>query len=156
MAGGVLSAEVSGAERLAALAKRLRGADKEYRKELRIGINRAVKPLKRDVLEQLPLFMPNQYAKVMKKALKVKTVIRTGGMASVRITAYGKGRHKNRDIRALDRGTLRHPLWGNRDWWYAQKVKAGFWSEPLKDGRPRVRAEVMDVIRTVNAKLMKD
>jgi hypothetical protein len=150
-----LSVEVVGAEQLAALAKRLRGADKLYRKELRIGINRAVKPLKQDVLEQMPLYMPARYAKVMRKALKVKTVIRTGGMASVRMNAIAKGRHKNRDTRALDRGVLRHPLYGDRGWWYAQKVKRGFWSEPLKDGAPRVRAEVMDVIRTVNKKLME-
>lgn len=151
----MLSAEVKGAEQLAALAKRLRGADKEYRKELRIGLNRATKPLKESVKEQLPLFMPANYAKVMRRAIKPKTVIRTGGMASVRITAIAKGRHKNRDVRALDRGTLRHPLWGNRAWWYAQKVKAGFWSTPMREGGPRVRAEVMDVIRTVNAKLME-
>jgi hypothetical protein len=150
----MLSADVGGAQELAELGKRLRGADKQYRKELRIGLNRATKPLKEQVKSELPTFLPAGYAKVMRKALKPKTVIRTGGLAAVRIVASAKGRHKNRDVRALDKGTLRHPLWGNREFWYAQKIRSGFWSEPMRDGKARVRAEVMDVIRTVNRRIV--
>jgi hypothetical protein len=151
----MLSVEVVGANQLADLAKRLRGADKVYRKELRIGLNRATKPLKDDVKDRMPLFMPDGYAKVMQRSFKPKTQIRTGGTAAVRITALAKGRHKNRDVRGLDRGTLRHPLWGNRDYWYAQKITAGFWSTPMRDGGPKVRAEVLDVIRTVNRRILE-
>lgn len=151
---GLVAVEVAGAQQFAELAKRLKGADKAYRKELRIGLNRAVKPLREQVKTDLPQYMPDRYALVMRKALKIKTVIRMSGKtAGVRLTATGKGRHKSRDTRNLNRGTLRHPLWGNRDWWYAQKVRRGFWDEPLRAGAPDVRREIVRVITEVNKRI---
>lgn len=51
--------------------------------------------------------------------------------AGVRIRMSKKGH----DLAALNRGRLRHPLFGNRKHWYQQSIAAGFFTKPIeKDG----------------------
>ncbi len=35
------------------------------------------------------------------------------------------------DLRSLDRGRLRHPLFGNREHWYNESVPRGWWTLSL-------------------------
>lgn len=155
--GGLVGVDVSGgAAKLAALGKQLKGpAGKELRKELRIGLNRATKPLKEDVKKGIPLYMPSGYGPVLQKAFRARTEVRQSQNARVTITATAKGRRRNRDVRALNKGILRHPVFDNRDHWVMQKIKRGFWSERLAAGAPKVRAEVQAVIARVNDKIIR-
>lgn len=89
------------------------------------------------------------------KARAIATLPRAGGLgrwaASTRITVQIKvsgrslsvllkggrsSRGGRSDIRALDRGRVRHPSWGRRGpgQWHTQQVKPGFFSEPATDG----------------------
>jgi hypothetical protein len=136
----VADISVRGAEKLAILARALREAgDKELQRELYRGLNRAVKPLRQDVKESIGDFLPQRYARVLARDLKVTARRRTGGRNPA---LYLLGQAKNRDIASLNRGRLRHPLYGNRRFWYSQRVRRDWWTHPLIRGAPEVRREL--------------
>lgn len=64
--------------------------------------------------------------------------------AGVRIRMQKKGH----DIAALNRGRLRHPLFGNRNHWYEQSITPGFFTKP-------VEGDAEDLRRRITAALEK-
>jgi len=67
--------------------------------------------------------------------------------AGVKVTVSKRG-HNARDI---DRGQVRHPLFGNREHWYTTQVPPGFASRPLNALRPAVAAACMVAMRETAA-----
>lgn len=133
---------IRGANKLAILARALREAgDKELQRELYAGLNRAVKPLRQDVKNPASIgdFLPARYAQVLARDLKVTARRRTGGRWP---TLFLLAQAKNRDIASLNRGRLRHPLWGNRKFWYNTRARRGWWEIPLVRDAPEVRREL--------------
>lgn len=54
------------------------------------------------------------------------------------------------DLRSLDQGRLRHPLFGNRGHWYQQKVPKGWWTKSLNRAADRkVRKEMVAALERV-------
>jgi hypothetical protein len=148
--------EVRGADDLAKLGRRLKEAgDKELRRELLRGLNRAVKPLTQEVKDSLDEFLPDNYAAELGPSVKVQTRKRVGGRnPSVSMVGRAQTRDgKPRNLDALNRGRLRHPLYGNRAHWFEQAVDPGWWEKPLTAASPLVRLEIERVINSVNAKL---
>lgn len=142
---------VTGADEFATLARRLKEAGaKDLRRELYAGINRAVRPLTADVKNTLEEDLPGRYADIVRADFRVKTR-RRGAGANPAIFLIGQA--GNHDVRSLDRGRLRHPLFGNRRHWYNQQIPLGFWSQTLTRGAPRVRQELVEAIRKVAAKV---
>lgn len=144
-----------GAEKFARLARALREiGDKELRKELYRGINRAIRPLSASVKKSTTSYFPRRYALELKKSLRIETkkrpirdpAITLGGVAKTQ-------RGKDRNLSALNRGRLRHPLYGNRKHWFNQQVKTGWWDEPLSDGADEVRQELVNVLDDIGRKL---
>jgi hypothetical protein len=131
---------VRGAEKLRILSRALREVgDKELQKELYRGLNRAVKPLREEVKASIDQFLPARYAVELRRDLKVTTRRRT---ASRNPAIFLVGRAKNRDVASLNRGRLRHPLYGNRGHWFNQRVRRDWWTLPLTRGAPEVRREL--------------
>lgn len=153
----VVELSVRGADKFGALAKALRAAgDKELKKELYRGINRAVKPLTEDVKRGTPKYLPRRYAFELAKSLKVRARRRAGRDPSVRLVGQAKTpRGKDRDLASLNRGRLRHPLYGNRRYWYDQDVSPNWWDDPLFEGVGAVREEIVRVIDEVGDKIAK-
>lgn len=169
----VVELKVQGVDKLSAVTKALRQyGDKDLRKDLYAGINRAVKPLGQDVRDKLRAFLPNGYADELYDTLRIKAVRRaTGGGVGVRLNATAKsakvrarkGRRsrpartasggKERDLRSLNRGRLRHPLYGNRGFWFDQSVTPGFWDRPLEANADEVRRELIRVIDDIGNKV---
>ena len=148
---------VEGADKFGRLAKALRQTgDKELRKELYAGINRAVKPLTAALKDSTPRFLPGRYAAELSRSLKVRTRRRGGRDPGVRLTGSAKTpRGKDRDLASLNRGRLRHPLYGDRKYWFNQKVSPGWWDEPLSDGADEVRQELVNVLDDIGRKLAR-
>lgn len=92
----------------------------------------------------VPTFMPGGYAAVLAPDLVVKTSVRfTGAAAGVRATVTAPtGGPKGRDVLALESSRLRHPLFGNKKYWYQQRIKRGFASMPLKAVRPKIVSRI--------------
>lgn len=145
---------VEGAEKFGAVAKTLKQiGDKELNRELYRGINRAVKPLREAVKEGAPRYLPRRYAFELAKSLKVRTRRRAGRNPSIRLVGSAKTPGgKDRDLASLNRGRLRHPLYGNRGYWYDQDVSPKWWDEPLFDNVKPVRAEIVKVLDEVARK----
>lgn len=53
------------------------------------------------------------------------------------------------DLASLNRGRLRHPLYGNREHWYDQHVKPEFWDRAMRKGEDDVRKEVLAALDSV-------
>lgn len=143
---------VQGANELAVIAAHLkRTGDREVRKELFAGLNRATKPLKADVKRSALDTLPRRggLASVISKA-KLSTSNRASGKnPGVRITGASPGHA----LRPIDAGEVRHPVFGNNVW-VTQKVTPGFFTKPLEAGVDTVRKELLDVLEQIAAKLV--
>ena len=128
--------EIIGADKFIAVAKALHAQGTEGRglkRELNAKLKTAAKPMEQAVLDHIGLYLPSGYAPVMAAGLKVRpSQSLRGSGAGLKLSAYSKGNPRRRHIRVIDRGILRHPVYGNHEAWVAQRVKPGFWSEVLK------------------------
>lgn len=114
--------DIRGIENLERLGKRLRDTgNKTLQKELFKGITRATKPIKAAAktaaIAELPRGggLNREFAKAT-----YSTRSRTRGRnVGVRIV----GKRKGHDIYAVDRGRLRHPVFGNRSVWVTQLIR---------------------------------
>lgn len=145
--------KVTGVDKFQDLARVLKEAGrKDLQKEMFAGLNRAVKPLTRDVKDAVGDYAPNRggYADVVQAEFKVKTRRRATGRNPA---IFLMGTAGKRDVSSLNRGRLRHPLYGNRRRWYTTSVRPGFWTVTLEAGAPRVRTELVQALNNVAAKI---
>jgi len=144
------------AQDLAILARNLRDAGETgLRRDLVKGIKDAADTIPPVVRRQLPGFMPAQYAAVLNPDLDMGTSVHTSvGAPGVSVYVRPRGRRK-RKLPRLDRGILTHPLFGDRQHWYDQTdgVRPGFFSGPVEDAVPRVRADMEAAIERVKDQL---
>lgn len=148
---------VEGADKFGILAKALRQVgDKDLRTELYRGINRAVKPLTESVKVETKNYLPRRYAFELAKSLKVRARRRAGRDPAIYLVGRAKTpRGKERDLASLNRGRLRHPLYGNRRYWFDQEVSPNWWDDPLLEGADQVREEIVGVLDEVVQKVAK-
>lgn len=146
---------IEGADKLGALSDALRRyGTTGLERDLFDGISRTVKPLADAVKKSLKGYMPDRYAEEVAATLVERAVRLAGSTPGVRLSASAKNsRGKQRDLAKLNQGILRHPLYGDRDWWYSQDIKKGFWDEPLQEETAVVRAELVDVLDGIAKKL---
>jgi hypothetical protein len=147
----------SGAQELAALARRLKDAGEGgLRRQLYTGIRTAAEPVLGEIRAEMPSHMPNRYAGVLGADLVLSTSVRAGKTASVRLKGVTRG--KNRQIARLDRGILVHPLFGSRARWFAQGplgggMRPGFFSGPIEHAVPQLRSAVLGAMRRTAEKI---
>ncbi|MFI6681873.1 hypothetical protein [Kribbella sp. NPDC050470] len=153
----VADIRVEGADKFGILGKALRKyGDKELRKELYAGINRAVKPLTESVKDSTTQYFPRRYALELAKYLRVRTRRRAGKDPAIYLVGRAKTKQgKDRDLASLNRGRLRHPLYGNRRYWYDQDVDPNWWDDPLIQGSDQVREEIVNVLDDIGIRLAK-
>ena len=142
---------IRGAEDLAKAAKQIKEmGDKTLRRELTRAIREASKPaqaaIRASALEELPK-RGGLAAKVASSRVttKIRTSARTAG---VRIQATNL-----HDIAAMNRGRLRHPVFGNKNVWVNQKIKPGWFTDPANATRPVAQQRVRAAMERVQANL---
>lgn len=146
-----VSFSVTGANRAHVLGKRLKAiGEKELNAELRKGVNRGARQIPRAVKAGVGEFMPSGYAPVLRAALRFKTKNQAAGLT---IQAMAKGNPRDRKVTALNKGTLRHPVFGNREKWVAQSIRPGFFDQPAEQQRAAVRAELERVLDDIAKKI---
>jgi hypothetical protein len=145
---------VSNANGLAELryvADRLRkAAARDIVQALRKGQRAAFKPLEKEIKAEAASTLPKfgGYNTVMSRAVKVS--VTTGvGRNALQARIYAKGKGEERDVRAVNAGTLRHPKFGNRKKWYTTKVRPGFVDGPVGRVSDRVLRECADEAQKV-------
>jgi hypothetical protein len=144
--------EIRGAEDFARLAARLREVgDKDLRRKLYKGLNAAAKSAKAAIKPNVRAKLPQRggAAEFIASTLRV-TQSNRGGGANPRVVIWSKSNH---NIRAIDRGQLRHPVYGRRNAWAVTQVEPDTFTEPIESRAPEMREEMVKVIRVVAAKV---
>jgi hypothetical protein len=150
--------EITGTQQFVALAKRLNAQGKAGRglwNELNAQMRNAAKPMIDVVERHLADYLPDQYAGVLRTTLTVRVSRSTkGAAAGLKLVGTAKGAKKKRHIRVINDGTLRHPVYGNPEAWVDQKVRPGFWTQPLAMNREipatEIRRAIQNTIRKLN------
>lgn len=69
--------------------------------------------------------------------------VRPQKRASAReVTVFAVGSKGLKELAALDRGKLRHPVYGNREAWVSQSVPRKFWTRPLLERADAIKRAV--------------
>lgn len=146
-----LDVAVRGAEQFAEISQRLKQVGGgELRKELNRGLRLATKPLKSAVVRSARDTLPRRGGLADKVAKSKITVKRRASSRDVSIRLIASNSH---DIKSMDKGILRKPLYGNRKHWYYQPVPAGWWTRPLQEDSPAVREEIVKVLADIKRKI---
>lgn len=157
---------MSGAEDFDRLARRLKEAgEKGLRAELNRALNDSVKPFAKEIsaVEYLKPYMPDRYAEVLARDLGATTVKRSSA-ATYGVAVKVQGRvHRRRQVRLLNRGLLRHPVFADsdidrRDWeWKTQTggMVPGFFDDAVKAAAPEIRQQMINAIQAVEQKVAK-
>lgn len=147
MSGGV-ELKVKGTAEFEAVKARLKqAADRGLNRELSQALNRATKPLKAAAKANALSDLPKRGGLAAAVAAsKFSTRTRTGKDPSVRIEVKGLSVS---NLRALDRGTLRHPTFGHRDRWVTQQVHVDWFTAPMQAGAEPVRRELSQALDTI-------
>lgn len=136
---------------MAALARDLRGASKELKKELRKGLVQAAKPAGLAVRQAYGREMPHRggfAAKVGRSSIGIKS--RTTGTISVSLLL--RNAH---DLSAIERGILRHPVFGNRDKWVKQTVPRGVGRRAFDSQRPEIQDAILAAIDRIISQIAR-
>ena len=140
-----------GAEALAALGKRLKGAPKQLRSELTKAITKTVAPLKKAAKQEAATRLPQKGGlgkRVAKTTLRHKRK-NTGRDVGIRIEA---STNAVKDPLRIDRGRVKHPTYGHKPW-VLQDVREGWFTDPLEAGAPDVCKELTVAMDTVARKI---
>jgi hypothetical protein len=147
------AASVRGAQQLEAVGRRLKGAaGAPLRRELLRGIRTGVKPTIPAIRESARSELPARgglAALVAGSSFGVRTRL-TGAGAGVRIQGTGRI-----GLASLNKGRLRHPVFGNRDVWVSQQVPEGWFDRPIEEDIPHIRAAVDRAMSDVSRKIEK-
>ncbi|MBM7788851.1 hypothetical protein [Tenggerimyces flavus] len=142
---------IKGAKQLEQFSKALRTAPKEIQREGYRALNSVTAPLKRDAKASALVTLPRRGGLAGKVAGSKFTTKRRGGQnASITIVAKG-----GVDIRAMDKGSLRHPVFGRMWLWVLQRVKSKWFTRPMEKGAPKVRRELVKAMRQISRKIAR-
>lgn len=99
--------------------------------------------------------MPRGYEQVLARSLQFRMSLQTTYWAAITLTTSAKGQSRGRKIRPMDKGVLRHPVYGRYrrtkrgrmpNPWVSQPIRPGFWSRPVREHKPRIQRELSKVI----------
>lgn len=129
---------IGGSEKIRLVAKALRhlGTDRTILNEAAKNIRKAAPSIRDAIRASAKSNLPKRGGLnvwVSKASIRVR-VLRTGRRAGISLVVGRNSAHGRTDIKRIDAGVTRHPLWGNRKHWYAQSVTPGFATNVIRTG----------------------
>jgi hypothetical protein len=156
--------ELRGLQDLAHLSRALREAGEQgkgLRKELYAGLNRATKPIRKDLKDEVAPSLPHGggLAGLVEKQTRFATSTRVGRDIGVRIVA--RGRRRRTLQQATQQGRFRHPVFADgekprKEWtWVDQTagVRKGLLGQKFEQDKPKAREEVLIAIEQTKRKI---
>lgn len=140
----MIDVRVTGADQAAAVARALKEAgDRGLRRDAMRALNSVTKPLRADMKASAGRTLPQRGGLAARAARTgLTTTLRAGRDPGVRIRA---GRNTLKDPSSLDRGRIRHPVFGHEPLVF-QRIRPGAFDRPFEAGAPRVRHAVVGVL----------
>ena len=140
------------ADELARFADALRRAGQTgMRRQLTAGMKRAAGPVPKAIRDGLKPHLPDRYAEVLDADLRIEIVVRTG-QADPAVSVIASPVAKQRKLRQLDAGILKHPVFGDRKRrWPTQQVEPGWFTGPARRVAPRAREEIAAALDQMQA-----
>lgn len=120
-----------------------RFGDKTTRRKYYAGLNRATKPMRANAKAEALRILPKRGGLNVRVATKPKLTTRSN-RDGVYVTSVGRTQ-----ARLIDRGVVRHPVFGNRAVWRTTSVPRGWFTKPMEAGAPRARSELVAVFNEV-------
>lgn len=147
--------KVTGQAELRKLAARIRQAERvEVEAEVRKGQREAFAGLEPAVKSSALATLPSGYRKTMAAAVSVSIRTSFGRGATVKAVVFSSD-GKNRDIRTINKGRLKHPLFGDRTRWHTTTVRPGFVDRAVAALPQRAYDESAEAIDTVLKRLSR-
>lgn len=147
--------KVSGSADLFSFAAALHHAGaKDLSAELGRGLRSAADIVVVEIKKPHGAYFPGAYARTFDSDLSVKPEVRAVSANRITVVAVGKSGPKGRDVRALNAGRLRHPVFGRRrSPWVTQVVRPGWFSDPVERATPAALRAIDAAMGRVAAKI---
>jgi hypothetical protein len=140
--------KVTGLDELLTVRRKLKQVgDAGLGKPMGKKLKQAAQPLQREIRAVGGGVAPGGYAAVLPASLRFRQrldVSRVTALLTIRV--FGQGRRQRRDIPSVNAGVLRHKLFGNPRYWFAQAVRPGFVDRPFDANKQRVVDAVGEVL----------
>lgn len=126
---------VEGSRKIALVGRALRqmGTDRSILNEMTKQIRQSAPPLRDEIRQSARTTLPRRggLGEWVARARINVSVKRGATTAGVYVNIGKNSIHGRTDLQSLDAGTVRHPLWGKRKYWYPQAVTPGFASRVI-------------------------
>jgi hypothetical protein len=154
----MIQPRIEGAAELRRVAAQMRAQGrKDLSRQMDRALFRATKPIQAEIRAEAERSLPSGYAATLTASLAWRQSRRTGGnRARLVLRTFADGRARRRDIRALEKGLLRHPLYGEYEQpWYNTRFQGGFHDRGTRRAMERASAELGKVVREFAQKLIE-
>jgi len=158
MAG--LEARIDGAAALKRFASQLKDeGNKGLGQQMSRALSKAVEPVRKSIDASAAATMPARggYASLLSKSLRHRISRRNGGRtAQVLLTTYADGTKERRDLRGLEDGKLRHPVFRRRGRsapWAVTSIRPGFHRRGTDGAMEKAQDALLEVIEEYAGRL---
>lgn len=134
----------SGLHSMAAkLEQASRDIEREIAKAVDVEMEKLEPAVRKSAMEKLPKRGGLNVAFAARVQMKIT---KRHGSASLSVVALGR---RDRELRLVDSGVIRHPVYGNRKVWVHQVVTPYFWTAPVREATASVEAAVKAALERV-------
>lgn len=156
--------QVTGQKDLYRLAHNLHTAgQKGLKRELDKASRQAGDVIAKEVRDHTKDYIPANFESRFDTALETKVEVRLVASRRITIVFWARGKTVNRDIKAINAGRLRHPVFGrNRrlkngtlqaNPWVMQRIRPGLVDEPAERALPKAKQKIEDAINRVSQQI---
>lgn len=144
--------EITGVEQLRVLSARLKAAgDGGLRRALLRRIRQAAQPAIPDIRQSAHDVLGDKGGLAdLVAGSKIGVRTRLSGSVGVQIRGVGV-----QNLRRMNEGQLRHPLWGNRTHWYDQAIRPGWFAAPIEKRKPSITYGIEQAMKDTARKITK-
>ena len=164
-----LTAQIQGIAQVRRLAAAVKATgDKGLGREMSAALRKTAKPIEVSVRREADAAMPASggYQALLSKSLRFRASARSGTRtATLKLKTFADGTNERRDIRALEKGQLRHPVYGRSrtvrgrgrvpNPWAVTVIRAGFHRRGTENAGDEAARELGKVLDDFAARLAK-
>jgi hypothetical protein len=128
---------------------------KDLSREMGKALERAAEPVKKAITAEADKVMPSGYRELLTGSLRHRMSRRNGGQqAQVIVRTYADGKKERRDVISLEKGQLRHPLFGRKKVWYVTSITPGFHARGVESAADNAQDAMIQVVDKFAARLI--